>query len=246
MLNIFRKVEQPKVELQHAVKEVVVAEEKPEAVVIAFPDRPIASALKTEVSEEALTQYQAVAERIGFETMDLMIERFKLFMQKNDLPIYDLRAVVKYMDAVAKRDNSTGYGWHWLPLRKADAEVQYMAFGTASSADGWMRGFGDRSEKRPASDYFITDWYNGSSMVKIPPYSKIVPIHALERVERIEKEFGARKFVFAVTDYATEPHIRPDPFLMVIVPNPRVAEGVGRFVIDVWDEPGFGITEMVK
>jgi hypothetical protein len=40
--------------------------------------------------------------------------------------------------------------------------------------------------------------------------------------------------------------IRPDPFLMAVIPNPELEHGKGRFVIDVWDEPGFGIGSMVK
>jgi len=38
----------------------------------------------------------------------------------------------------------------------------------------------------------------------------------------------------------------PDPFLMAVVPNPNLARGIGRFVIDFWDEPGFGIEHMLK
>ncbi len=51
-----------------------------------------------------------------------------------------------------------------------------------------------------------------------------------------------------MTEYTTQPHVvvNPDPFLMAVIPNSAVAHGKGRFIIDVWDEPGFGISRMVK
>jgi hypothetical protein len=33
---------------------------------------------------------------------------------------------------------------------------------------------------------------------------------------------------------------------MAVIPNKAVAGGRGRFVIDFWDEPGFGIDKQVK
>ncbi len=92
----------------------------------------------------------------------------------------------------------------------------------------------------PASDYFA----GAESKV----YVRTIPLHALKKMARIEKEFGIGKVGFLVTDYVTEPHvvIQPDPFLMAVVPNVGVAKGVGRFIIDVWDEPGFGISQMMK
>lgn len=81
-----------------------------------------------------------------------------------------------------------------------------------------------------------------------PAYTRTLPLHALKKIALIEREFGAGKAAFLVTDYTTQPHIivNPDPFLMVVIPNSAVAHGKGRFIIDVWDEPGFGIDRMVK
>jgi hypothetical protein len=31
-----------------------------------------------------------------------------------------------------------------------------------------------------------------------------------------------------------------------VIPNASLDRGVGRFVIDFWDEPGFGVALMVK
>ena len=33
---------------------------------------------------------------------------------------------------------------------------------------------------------------------------------------------------------------------MAVVNNARLARGVGRFVIDFWDEPGFGLEQQLK
>ena len=78
------------------------------------------------------------------------------------------------------------------------------------------------------------------------PYDKLIPIHALRKVAETEKEY-ADPVAFFVCDYAPAPHIEhPDPFLMAVVNNARLAQGVGRFIIDFWDEPGFGIEQMMK
>ena len=42
------------------------------------------------------------------------------------------------------------------------------------------------------------------------------------------------------------PRVNPDPFLMAVIPNGDVGYGVGTFIIDVWDEPGFGLEQRLK
>ena len=90
-----------------------------------------------------------------------------------------------------------------------------------------------------------SDFYDSS---RAQPYALTIPLHALKKIALIEKEFGAGKVSFLVTDYTTQPHvvITPDPFLMAVVPNSAVVHGKGRFIIDVWDEPGFGLARMLK
>lgn len=219
-------------------------------VVEAFPDKPLPGAAVSAMSEVAIAEYAAVAESIGVNTSALLIERFKLFLIKNDMPVYDLKTVVAYMDALAKRDNSTGLGWEWKPLRASDT-TNSLSFGTPSSygdqfAGLMLGGFGGTPRGvRAASDYFATTHVSNWGSWTTTPYDKPVPLHALKRAALIEKEFAGR-VVFAVSHYSTEPHVRPDPFLIAMIPNPRIAEGIGRFVIDVWDEPGFGIEMMLK
>jgi hypothetical protein len=63
-------------------------------------------------------------------------------------------------------------------------------------------------------------------------YPHAVPLHALLKVEELEDEFGPGALQFVVSDYEA---VKPDPFLMV------TAAGLPNYVIDVWDEPGFGV-----
>jgi hypothetical protein len=62
-------------------------------------------------------------------------------------------------------------------------------------------------------------------------YDRAVPKHALEKVRELEQpeNFGPGVLKFAVSDYAA---VKPDPFLLCLA-------GGTRFVIDVWDEPGW-------
>lgn len=198
-------------------------------VVPTLPERPGIVSVEASMPEAALLEYATAAKDVGVLVPEVLIEQFKYFMRKHDLPIYNLGAVVKYMDALGKRDNATGFGWSWKPLRSADGQTG-IRFGRRAR---WSE---DGGTLTPASDFFSDD----------VAYDKVVPLHALKRVSMIEKEFGRGPILFAVSDYQTKPHVLPDPFLMAIIPNQRLHEGIGRFVIDVWDEPGFGIEEMVK
>lgn len=198
-----------------------------------LPAKPVGVTPKAEMSLTAIEEYTKVAKEVGVDTSELDVERFKLFMVKHNLPIYDLKTVVNFMDKLAERDNPTGYGWHWLPLREKDKRI-FIHFGKPSS-----QGRQYASAKTAGSDYFNTQ----SNYARV--YDKRMPLHALKRVALIEKNFVGH-VVFAVSDYATHPHIKPDPFLLAIIPNQSLHEGVGRFVIDVWDEPGFGLDLMLR
>lgn len=89
----------------------------------------------------------------------------------------------------------------------------------------------------------IRSFWNSPS----PAYTRTLPLHALKKIALIESEFKER-VVFLVTEYTTHAQVtvNPDPFLMAVIPNSAVSHGKGRFIIDVWDEPGFGIERMLK
>jgi hypothetical protein len=129
------------------------------------------------------------------------------------------------MDDKAMKESKDKAGWQWHPLR---------------SKDNQPFGFG----KMPQHSTIIagSDYYSKGS---IPVYDKVIPLHALKKVALIEKEFKDQVGMF-VCDYAPAPQFNPDPFLMAVIANPRVRQGEGRFIVDFWDEPGFGIEQMLK
>jgi len=65
-----------------------------------------------------------------------------------------------------------------------------------------------------------------------PRYGRLIPLRALQKVALIEEKFPESSLKFFVSDYVSE---NPDPFLAV---NDG---GLNYVVIDVWDEPGFGL-----
>lgn len=86
------------------------------------------------------------------------------------------------------------------------------------------------------------------SAARVKTYDKTIPIHALKKVVAVEKEFTKAPVHFFVCDYAVAPQVEyPDPFLMAVIPcdNDSQARGVGRFIIDFWDEPGFGLEQQL-
>lgn len=197
---------------------------------------PAPSSRAPEFEHGDLTEYEAVAAAAGVDTPVLAIERFKRFLVRKDWPVYDLGEVAKFMDAKAAREGQPG-GWNWRPLRAKD--IIDARWGREARNE---RDFDSHQIiRQPASDYYA----RGAAAV----YDKVVPLHALKKVAAIEAEYvkaGQGDIAFFVCDYAPLPEFKADPFLLAVVPNPDVASGAGRFVIDVWDEPGFGLEAQLK
>ena len=199
-------------------------------------------------SAEQLQEYIDIAETVGVAPPDLIVEEFKTYLRGKDFPVFDLTTVVKFMDAKSKAEGK-GWGWHWVPLRDKDRiDVRFGRAATRREVNRWVAA-GEPSfigEDRPASDHYSPSTHLGMGVVtQTETYNKVVPLHALKKVAMIEKEFR-HNVAFMVSDYAPAPAFKADPFLMVVVKNNFLHEGQGRFVIDVWDEPGFGIEQMLK
>lgn len=211
--------------------------------------------------DDYMAEYSELATAIGISTPDLRIEAFKTFMFEHDLPIFSLAEVIEYMDAKAAKESKQKAGWEWRPLREKDN--RQMTFGRAC-----QRPDGNYSPPRlgqPASDYYAgparatSSWYgqttrDGHEVLsreydkkgEHQVYDRTIPLHAVRRVALIEREHKS-DVAFFVSDYALLPEVLyPDPFLMAVIPNINVAKGTGRFVIDFWEEPGFGIDKMLK
>lgn len=210
-------------------------------------------------ADQYLAEYSELATVIGIMPPDLGIESFKALLAKLNFPIFDLHEVIRYMDNKAAQESKEKAGWEWRPLREKDD--RQMRFGRE-----FERPDGRYSPPRlgvPASDYyfgprsvtrhFINDQGGGQTSTQTfdqkgshKVYDRTIPLHAVRRIAAIEKEFTG-DVAFFVSDYALLPSVLyPDPFLMAVIPNVNVANGVGRFVIDFWDEPGFGIEQMLK
>ncbi len=216
------------------------------------------------LDEAAIIEYRNVAAEIGLPAQDMLVEEFRLFLAEHDIPTFNLQEVVRYMDEITAKDNPTGLGWHWCPVRERDT-APHLTFGRPSKDERGRFSDPALGKLTSSSDFYeshnfqhITRMQRGEGghwqepidwrRYQSAAYSRTLPLHALKKIALVEREFGAGKAVFLVTDYTTAPHIiiNPDPFLMAVIPNSAVAHGKGRFIIDVWDEPGFGIDRMVK
>lgn len=207
---------------------------------------------------EYLAEYAELSIAIGIMPPDLGIESFKALLVKLDIPIFSLHEVIRYMDAKAEKESKHRSGWEWRPLREKD-HLENLKFGTAAQRrqDQYGRQSAD-SVIVPATDYYagITETAYQHKGMQVPathrspgsskPYDRTIPLHAVRRCAAIEKDYKG-PVSFFVSDYALAPQIvNPDPFLMAVIPNLNVGNGTGRFVIDFWDEPGFGIEQMLK
>jgi hypothetical protein len=190
--------------------------------------------------KDQMVKYKELATKLGIDVpVQPAWEIFRAFLTEIDMPVYSLKEVVKYMDDVAERDNPKRTGWRWAALRSKDTIA--TVFGREAIRDEDFDRFGNRlssgSIRQSASDL-----YRSSTL-----YAHVVPFHALSKIAKIEDNYkgpGTPKFM--VSDYEVVPRInermvgRPDPFLMVVMENPELSQGIGRYVIDFWDEPGFG------
>lgn len=207
--------------------------------------------------ESHLAEYAELAALVGVMPPDLAIESFKQFLRDKDIPVFSLAEVVAYMDAKAAAESKDKAGWQWHPLRAED-NLSEVAFGRPAQHN-WNRRNGGGGEPilEPASDHYrgnvtlkhhVGDgtFHESVSAPSAMPYDKMIPLHALRKVALIDREFTG-EVSFFVCDYALAPAIQhPDPFLMAVIKNPNLENGTGRFIIDFWDEPGFGLEQMLK
>ena len=171
------------------------------------------------LSEGELKEYIELANKAGAYVPQLIDERFKRFLNEHDIPVFNLQEVIKYMDEKAKKEAKDKNGWLWHPYRTKDIV--------------------DRTFGRVITEY--SDYYGIS---RCGVYDKPIPLHALKKVVLIEENFKDQIKLF-VSDYAAT---CPDPFLMAVVVHSSeiLRSGEGRYVIDVWNEPGFGLIQQLK
>lgn len=180
---------------------------------------------------EGMIEYEHMCAHMGVQIEALQNNKFLQFMSQLDLPVYDHATVVKYMDRIAARDGN-GLGWLWRPLRDEDRSLCWhnnIRFGTPPKRKPIF--------KQPSSDWFQHD-------KQIRQYNKPVPLRVLKRAQTLLQYPGTT--ILFVSDYTIpedkKTRVLPDPFLMVYLLG---LGGKGRFIVDFWDEPGFGLEEML-
>lgn len=186
-------------------------------------EKPKPIPVQSAKSVEELNEYRELSMSIGYEPIDVTVEDFKRFLLEHDIPIYNRDEVIKYMDnkiAEERRSNKQILGWGWRPLREQD-KIK-TSFGMH-----W---------KKYAGGEFSSDYYDTHQRL----YYRTVPLKVLKKAALINKEFGT-KVALLISDYTD---IDPDPFLMAVICD---ADGAhNRFIIDFWDEPGFGLEQQLK
>ncbi len=219
-------------------KTVRVAKPKPPAPYVPLKYTPSPAVLDGHLGDD-LRAYAEVAQQVGVLPDELKVELLKDYLRSQTYPVYDLGTVVSFMDAKSKAEGR-GWGWKWVPLRSKDHLESARSFGREARRSDWDDGKGT-----PASDHYQR--LDAQFRRDADPYDKVVPLHALQKVAKIESDLSGQLDVkFMVSDYETAPAFRPDPFLLAVIDSPLLQRGQARFVIDVWDEPGFGLEQSLK
>lgn len=165
--------------------------------------------------------YDEVAKQLGFAPAELVRAQLLEFFEAEGIKLYDYNQMSTWLTEKKKQANVTN--WCWRALREKDVikDYQWGFQGWNGGKDVWDDGF------------YV------SGQLGCRPYDRLVPLHALEKVVKIEAKFGDR-VKFFVSDYASP---KADPFIMVR-PEAMHASGTSveyRLVFDAWDEPGFGL-----
>lgn len=183
---------------------------------IPFPTAQVPGRL---VESEKQRSYEEVAKSLGFIPAELTRAQLLEFFETEGIKLYDYKQVCAWMTEKKKQANAEN--WCWRALREKDIIIGYH-WGYSQERGVWNDGFYSSQSKK---------W-------ECRPYERLVPLHALEKVAKIEAKFGDQ-VKFFVSDYAARD---ADPFIMV---RPAKSEtGILAnylLVFDVWDEPGFGV-----
>lgn len=169
------------------------------------------------VEPQKQRSYEEVAQQLGFFPVELTRAQLLGFFEAEGIKLYDYVQVSAWL--TGKKEQAKATHWCWRALREKDVLEDYNW--------GWNR------EKFAWGDGFYS-----SKEQSCRPYERLVPMHALEKVAKIETKFEDR-VKFFVSDYASP---KPDPFIMV---RPTAIDSSTndeyKLIFDVWNEPGFGV-----
>lgn len=180
--------------------------------------------------EAPTTTYADIAKQAGFDSAEIIRDELLEFLACNDMKVYDRQGVDKWL--CDRADEMRVTEWGFVALRSQDR----LGF-------TWVNG----AEK----DGYRAEWtIRGPSPLTYEvryahkTYRRVVPQHALEKVLKIEHGGLEGRVSFYVSEFLKSQNPKPDPFLLVrpSLPFPDHHNGLPHaFVIDVWDEPGFGL-----
>ena len=136
------------------------------------PKRPEPIAIEV-LDSDALAEYVAVADSIGFSNPALARARLLNFLQREEIPVYDNDRVASFMGELVDKINSE--------RKRGDRDIVWawraIVNGSRSLVSGWS--------------------HNG--MISQHEYERAVPLDALKTVSKIRGEFPEARFY--VTDY---------------------------------------------
>lgn len=143
------------------------------------------------------------------------------FCAENNIPIYKMEQVVKYMDKIVaverRRLKKPRLLWYWQKLRTYDL------------SEVWVKNSGQYKKLGKLGFHYSLPYADDF-------YSFPIPKYILERVQKVISKFEfPTDNVKRVDVYAAVSHYKsafPDPFMRVTICGEH-------FVIGVWDEPSF-------
>ncbi|MEK7554888.1 MAG: hypothetical protein AAB518_02820 [Patescibacteria group bacterium] len=172
------------------------------------------------VESQKQRSYEEVAQKLDFVPAELTRAQLLEFFETEGIKLYDYGQVSAWL--TEKKEQAKATHWCWRALRETDIITGYR-WGYNREKGVWNDGFYSSGDDKK--------W-------QCRPYERLVPLHALEKVAKIEAKFGDR-VKFLVSDYASP---NADPFIMV---RPAMCDSGTNaeynLVFDVWDEPGFGV-----
>ena len=96
---------------------------------------PSSSPVKTNLSNDELAEYVAVAERIGLKSPSLLSEKLRHCLQDENIHMYNVDQVGKFLTKKLGE-------WHWRGIRQCD--VDELKDGWSMESDGKRIQFSDR------------------------------------------------------------------------------------------------------
>lgn len=207
------------------IKADVLADQAPRAADPKPQATPIKVPVYTPETADLMAEHRKLSTQMGIPVPNE--DRLKTLLASLDIPTYSMVEVSKYMAIKAKAENPFKNGWVWRVASQRDQQAFYDQHTTMVLGNQQTQG----------AMIYKNGWFHHTTGI----YEHTIPLRALRLMAKIkaDEDIG-KKVVFAISDYATEKDQLPDPFLLAMLSAKQC------YVIDFWDEPGFGVEAMLK